>query len=282
MRARLQQEGWARAGEVVRQTIVGTMQDGMIHAGNIAYLSIVTLLPLIILVTAVTGVFGQTEAGQAVIGGLLASMPDAARNVLEPVITEVLTVRTGNLLWAGAAMALWTVAGFVETIRDIFHRAYQSERGRPAWVYRLISIGSTLIAVILLLAAFISQLVLQLVLRYLDYFLPVDIVIPAWADFSRLVPSMLIFLALWAIYKLLAPADFRGCPAWPGALLTSMVWIAAAMLIGPILATFGGMSRTYGALSGVMVTMLFFYIVGLSLVVGAQLNAALANSRQPT
>lgn len=274
--------GKARLIAVARETITGTMGDGPIYAGNVAYLSIVTLLPLIILITAATAVFGRTDAGYAVIAGLLDSLPAQAEQVLRPAIQEVLTLRTGNLLWMGGLVALWTVTRFVETIRNIFYHAYAQELGRPAWVYRLFSVGATALAMVLLLIAFISQLVLQVVLDFALDLLPYSVEIPAWIDISRLVPPVLIFLALWAIFKLLAPVGFRRSPSWPGALLTAFVWVAAAMLMGPILAAFGGMSATYGALSGVMATMLFFYIVGMALFMGAQLNAALANSDRPT
>ena len=49
-----------------------------------------------------------------------------AATLREPV-QEVLTVRTGTLLWLGAIVGLWTAASFVETIRDILRRAYRRE-----------------------------------------------------------------------------------------------------------------------------------------------------------
>lgn len=267
-----------RAKTVVREVVLDTLNGGTIRAGNLAYLSVVTLFPLVILVTAATGFFGRTDAGHAAIHGLLSALPPQASRLLGPVIHEVLRVRTGNLLWVGAAIALWTVTGFVETIRGIFYDAYEKKLDRPFWVYRLFSMGATLLAMVVLIVAFISQLFLRLLLDTLQQYFPYTVHLPSWIKLSTLVPPVIIFLALWALFKLLAPRGFREFPAWPGALLTSCVWILAASLIGPIMSTFGNMALTYGTLSGVMLTMLFFYIVGLALVVGAQLNAALANS----
>lgn len=267
---------------VARETATHVMKDGSIQAGNIAYLSIVTLFPLVILITAATHFFGRTDAGQAVIVGFLESLPLQVAQFLQPIITEVLGVRTGNLLWMGGLVALWTISRFVETIRDIFYRAYGAELRRPAWMSRLLSAGAVLLAMLVLLVGFLSQLLLLGALRYLDQIIPYSMVIPSWVDFSRFVPPLLVFAALWAIFKLLAPLECRDSPAWPGALLTTAAWVGAALLLGPILSTFGGMNMTYGALSGVMVTMLFFYVVGLALVVGGHLNAALANLQRPT
>ena len=195
----------ARAAALARETILPTLRSGSIPAGNIAYLSIVTLFPLVILITAATNMFGRTDAGQAAIAGLMAALPDQAARLLRPVIVEVLTERTGNLLWVGGLVGLWTVTGFVETIREVFHRAYDQEPSRPFWVYRLISIGATILAMFLLLAGFVSQLLLQVVFRNLRHFLPYTLTLPPWIDASRLLPPVMIFGALWAIYKLLAP-----------------------------------------------------------------------------
>jgi membrane protein len=271
-----------RARTLMLRVVLPALQGGGIHAGNIAYLAMATLFPLAILMTAAGSVFGRTDAGRMAIGGLLRAMPPQAAALLAPVIEEVLSARTGHLLWAGALVGLWTVSGFVETIRDIFHRAYAHAPTRPFWVYRLLAAGATLVAMAVLLLGFLSQLVLQLLLDHLRPVLPHPLPLPDWVDLSRFAPPVVIFGALWLLFKLLAPAGFRHSPGWPGALFTTVVWVGAALLMGPILSAFGGMGLTYGALSGVMATMLFFYVVGLALVAGAQLNAALANSTRST
>ena len=57
-------------------------------------------------------------------------------------------------------------------------------------------------------------------------------------------------------------------------------WIGTTMAMPGVLGQFGSYSFTYGSLAGVIVALLFFYIIGLGLVGGAHLNAALARDRQ--
>ena len=66
--------------------------------------------------------------------------PDVAETLRGPV-NEVLTVRTGPLLWFGGLVGLWTAASFIETIRDILRRAYGVKFCAPFWEYRLGSIA---------------------------------------------------------------------------------------------------------------------------------------------
>ena len=269
----------ARSLWLGRRVIFSTLRDGYIHAGNIAYLSIVTLLPLVILIVSVTGIFGRTDAGQAAIEGLLRALPANLAELFEPVIQEVLEARSGYLLWAGGIVALWTVTTFIETLRDIIHRAFEAPRLHAFWEYRLYSMGATLLTMLLVLVAFLSQVVLVVAMKAMRTLFPYSVDVPGWVDLSRFLPPVFIFFAIWAIFKLLAPSVHRKAAAWPGAVVTTLAWIGGSLLLGPILSRFGDMSITYGALSGVMVAMLFFYAVGFALVLGAELNAALA--KQP-
>lgn len=266
-----------RTFAVVRRTLGRTLRDGYIHAGNIAYLSLVTLLPLIILITAVTVAFGQTDAGQYAIDGMLRALPANVAELFQPVIDEVLEARTGSLLWAGGLVALWTVTTFIETLRDIMHRAYGVPLSRSFLRYRLLSIGGTIAAMVLLIVAFISQFVLLVAVKSVTGLFPAAIHLPAWLDMSRLLTPVVIFLALWALFKLLTPRSYHHRAAWPGALVTTFVWVIGLLLLGPAFSSFGQMGLTYGALSGVMLALLFFYAVGFALVLGAELNAALAD-----
>jgi membrane protein len=270
-----------RTYRVLTDVLACTMRDGYIHAGNIAYLSLVTLLPLVILITAVAVTVGQTDAGQAAIAGVLEALPPNVADLFAPVIAEVLEARTGNLLLLGGAVALWTISTFLETLRDILHRAFRVPNTRSFVESRLRSIAGTLAAMLLILIAIVSQVVLVVILKTMRLFFPAELDIPALLDWSRLISTSLVFLSLWALFKLLTPRSFRHLPAWPGAAVTTAAWVGGTLLLGPAFASFGQMSLTYGALSGVMIALLFFYAVGFALVLGAELNAALARVRNP-
>lgn len=263
---------------IVRRVFTRTLRDGYIHAGNIAYLSLVTLLPLVILITAVTVAFGQTDAGQYAINGVLRALPGNIAELFEPVITEVLQARTGNLLWIGGIVALWTVTTFIETLRDINFRAFDLEPELHFLKYRLQSLAGTIIAILLVLIIFVFQFAMVVFIRDLEALLPIGIELPGWIDWSRVVTPVVLFLALWGLLKLLTPPVRKYSPTWPGALITTIAWVVGSLLIGPTFSTFSHMGLTYGALSGVMLALLFFYAIGFALVAGVETNAAIAEA----
>ena len=96
----------------------------------------------------------------------------------------------------------------------------------------------------------------------------------------RLVPAATLFFTFYVLFFALTPARYRkhGCPKWPGALLITAWWLVTVEVLPWALGLLGGYSLTYGSLAGVMIALIFFFVVGLGVVIGAELNAALAES----
>ena len=203
----------SRGFEIVRRVAVGVYSDGFLHAGNLAYLTL-----------------------------------------------------------------LWTVSSFIGTIRDILRRAYGTGYDRPFWHYRLLGIAIAFIAVALILFALAAQIVVTAIEQVVIRFVPAA---QHLLDFEAgwVWATIAVFGGLFALFWTLAPSAYRSAafPKWPGALATTLWWGGALALLPPALALFGGYALTYGSLAGVIVALLFFWIVGFGLVIGAHLNAALAN-----
>ncbi len=266
--------------EVVKRVAIGVYNDGFIHAGNLAYLSIVALFPFIIVAAAVAHLLGQSQDAALTVTNILRRLPpDVAATLREP-IHEVLTVRTGTLLWLGAIVGLWTATSFVETIRDILRRAYGVKFCAPFWEYRLGSILLILAAVLLLMVAFAVSAVLTLAHEVIIRWFPLAQDIGHELGLYRLVPAVTLFCTFYGLFFALTPARYRGrgSKKWPGALFITGWWLGTVELIAPVLSLFGGYTRTYGSLAGVMIALIFFFVVGLGVVIGAELNAALAES----
>jgi len=203
--------------------------------------------------------------------------PDVAATLREP-IQEVLTVRTGTLLWLGAIVGLWTATSFIETIRDILRRAYGVKYCSPFWNYRLGSMLVILGAVLLMMIAFAVSAVLTLAHQLVIRFFPLAQDVASTLGIYRLVPAATLFFTFYVLFFVLTPSRYRkrDCRKWPGALFITTWWLATAEILPSVLSLFGGYSRTYGSLAGVMISLIFFFVVGLGVVIGAELNAALA------
>ena len=266
--------------EVVKRVAIGVYNDGFIHAGNLAYLSIVALFPFFIVAAAVAHLLGQGQDAQLTVMNILRRLPPNVSDTLREPIQEVLTVRTGPLLWVGAVVGLWTAASFIETIRDILRRAYGVKFCAPFWEYRLGSILLILGAVLVMMIAFAASTALTFAHHLLLQWFPFAEGLGTTLGIYRLVPAATLFVTFYGLFFALTPARYRklGCRKWPGALFITAWWLATVEILPNLLGMLGGYNLTYGSLAGVMIALIFFFVVGLGVVIGAELNAALAES----
>ena len=269
------------AWDVVKRVAIGVYEDGFIHAGNLAYLAMVALFPFFILAAALAKLLGRSEDGEWAVATIFSRLPPNVANVLAGPIDEVLQARSGALLWFGAIVGLWTAASLIETIRDILRRAYGVKYNAPFWEYRLGSLAFILAAVMLLMAAFGATVLLTSFHHYLVRAIPFSEGLGAELGIYRfLVPAVTLFIPIYMLLVFLTPSRYRRieCHKWPGALLITCWWLLIVELLPDAIGLFGGYDKTYGSLAGVMVALLFFFVVGLGVVTGAELNAALADA----
>lgn len=284
LRARFGKAAIERAKKEIRPLIVakrvgiGLYDDGFIHAGNLAYLSLLAIFPFLILAAAVARLFGLTEDTALAVATILGRLPPNVRSVLEGPVDEVLQGRSGGLLWFGAIVGLWTAASFIETIRDILRRAYGVQYSASFWQYRLAAMAIILGSVVLLFGAFAVSVVLSSIHQFVVTTLPASEGLARELGFYRLVPGLTLFATFYIIFLALTPSRYRTieCRKWPGALIATVWWLATVELLPWALGLFGGYELTYGSLAGVIVVLLFFFVAGLGVVAGAELNAALA------
>lgn len=211
---------------------------------------------------------------------VLLQVPPDIRKLLTGPIQEVLTARTGPLLWFGGLVGLWTAASFIETLRDILRRAYGVKYSAPFWEYRLISIGFILASVLLLMTAFAASVAMSSIEALIIHVFPRLAPLASSIQLYKLIPAGALYLTIYVIFVVLTPRRYRriDCRKWPGALLVTCWWLGTAELLPQALRLAGGYSLTYGSLAGVMITLLFFFVIGLGVVMGAELNAALAET----
>ena len=274
----------SRVWEVAKKVAVDTFNDGFIHAGNLAYLSMLAIFPFFILGAALFDVIGGRDNAQALIFSVAQAMPQSVAETIVPVAEDVIYARSGWLLWVGGAVGLWTVSSLIETIRDILRRAYGAKSSTVFWKTRLVSAGFILGAVITLMLSLFAQVLIGGAQEVILAAFPQ---LGEWIDtlsLSRIVPALGLALSLWVLFLTLTPPGYRGrqSPKWPGALFTAAWWLAVAAALPVVLRSAFTYDLTYGSLAGSMVTLLFFWLVGLGLVIGAELNAALAQESAPS
>ncbi|MGN6496036.1 MAG: YihY/virulence factor BrkB family protein [Tsuneonella sp.] len=269
-----------RAMEIVKRIAVGAYSDGFIHAGNLAYMAIISIFPFFILGAAIFSFIGEEGERAASINAVLYALPPIVGNVIEPVARSVIEERSGWVLWLGGIVALWTVSSLIETIRDVLRRAYGTQATQAFWKYRLFSAGVIFAAVVMLMVSLLAQVVIGAAQEVIDAYLPWLSSAIGALRLSRVIPALGLYASLYMLFYTLTPKAYRKrrYPKWPGALTTTVWWVAVTVALPPAIRSFFAYDLTYGSLAGIMIALFFFWLVGLGMVVGAELNAALAET----
>lgn len=267
----------SRIRVVTGRALQGVWTDGFIHAGNIAYLTLLTLFPFFIVVAAIAQAFGRGAETIVAVRQFLMQVPLDVRTVLEKPIGDVLAARSGTLLWVGALAGLWSVGGFIATLKDILYRAYGVRSTSTFWMARLRYTLITLGSVLLVLVSFLVQAVLTGADQFVSRVIPfADDQLRFLISASRLIPGLFIFGAFYLLFYVMTPRRYRRCIKWPGPLFIAFWWLLVTALLPSVLGLLGGYDLTYGSLAGVMIALVYFFTLGLGVVFGAHLNAALA------
>lgn len=269
-----------RSAVVLRRVWAGVIHDGTIHAGNFAYMVLIALFPFFITGAALFSLVGEANDRTAAVNTVLMALPPVVANVLSPVAHAVIEARTGGLLWIGGLVGLWTVGSLVETIRDILRRAYGTRLLHGFWRYRLMSTGLIIASVVLILLSIAAQVVIGTVMETVTTFLPQATGLIDTLALTRAIPALVLFGSLWLLFISLTPGTYsaRIYPKWPGALFVTLWWLIVTTVLPKLLRHMFLYDLTYGSLAGVMITLFFFWLIGLGMVIGAELNAALAET----
>ncbi len=267
-----------RAFIIIERTAVGVYNDGFTFAGNFAYLALLAVFSFFIVAAAIAGGFGQTAVGTEIVEAFLVTVPPAVAGALNDPIRDAMTARTGPLLWFSAIVGLWTTTSLIETIREILHRAYGVQAQRAFWEYRLTSILLILFSVFFAMLALSAQFVVAGISEFLGNYFPAFQTDTLWLSLANIVPFLVLFATLYLLFRLLTPRQYRPrqYPKWPGAVFISGWWLLITGLLPVFLKYAANYQLTYGSLAGVIITLIFFYLVGLGMVIGAEINAALA------
>jgi membrane protein len=265
---------------VIVRVAVGCYNDGLIHAGNLAYMSMLAIFPFFILGAAVLNAVGDPGDQLAAVEAVEGALPPSVGRVIGPAARDAIEARSGWLLWAGSLIALWTVSSLIETIRDILRRAYGTAHTASFLWHRLLSTGMVVLAMVLLIVALLAQVMIGTAEQLVDAWAPQLASALDSLAFSRVFPALVVFVSIYLLFYWLAPAAYRVAryPKWPGALAVTIWWVVVSLGFPPLLRALFSYSMTYGSLAGIMIALFFFWLIGLGVVVGAELNAALART----
>jgi membrane protein len=285
--------GWIQeAGRGIKERVLNTpglrvlvlaIRNYILHqsanqAGSLAFSSVLAMFPLLILLSASAGYIGKPGDAAQLASRVMEYAPQLVREVMQPVIDQVLAHRNQALLAIGVVVTLWTASSGMQAIRSALNRAYGIERGLAFWKARIKVTLFTVIVGSAILVAFSSVVILPYVWQVLADNVG-DGPDVHWVRHAvRYALAYLVLVALYALmYGWLPDIRQRIYTVLPGALVGAAMWVGAAAALSYTLRTAGKLALLYGSFAGVVATLVFLYISATTLIFGAEINGVLRN-----
>ncbi|KAA1037681.1 YihY/virulence factor BrkB family protein [Macrococcus equipercicus] len=241
-------------------------------AAQLAYYFLLSLFPLLIFLLTLIPLFNVDQT--TITDAISQNAPGDTAKMINGIVGDVMKSSSGGLLSFGIIAALWSASNGMTALMNAFNVAYEVEDGRNPIIAKLLSVLFTVVMILVLaitlaLPVFGEQIgnflfgKLGLESQFKWIFNVIKVVLP-------LIVTFVVFMTLYAI----APhVKLRWKSVLPGALFATIVWLGASALFGVYVSNFANYSKTYGSIGGVIVLMLWLYLTGFIIIIGAQINA---------
>ena len=264
-----------RAYRVLRSAYLAfEADDGIPMAGYIAFSGLLAIFPFLIFAVSLTAALLGPEQGSEAIDILFQYAPPHVAQTLEPALMDVLSGRGDGLLTFSILLTIWLASNAFEAFRITFDRAYDVEETRGYILRRIIAIGfvfvGAIVAGILGVSVVLAPLLLQAASAWFGILIP-----GSTAALSFILGLLVFTLFLLLMHRYLPGRGMKGKRIWPGVLITVCLWVSGALAFSKYLSMTPSYTITYGALAGVIVTLVFFYLSGVAIIFGAEVNAVL-------
>jgi membrane protein len=266
--------------DLVKRTVKETSEDDCLGlAAQLAYYFFLALFPAILFIVALASFFPLTNVIDEIVRALQPIAPGEILTFLEEQLRRISNSNNGGILTLGVLGAMWSSSAAIVAISGALNRAYDIEEGRPWWKVRLTAIGLTLALAVLILMSFSLIVVGPTLAQHLASSFGLGTLFEwGWKILQWPVAFFLVSTAVGLVYYLAPDAEQDWAWITPGAVVGTLLWVIASLLFKVYVANFANYNATYGAVGGVIVLLLWFYISGLAVLVGAEMNAEIEHA----
>jgi len=269
-------------GGTIKRTLKEFSEDGLTDwAASLTYYGVLALFPAL---TALLSIVGLLTNPQQLTDAITAVVPAQAADTLNPVIQQIAgSSGAASLgLIIGVAAAVWTASGYVGAFTRAANVVYETPEGRKIWKLKPLQLLITLVG-ILFAALILAMLVLSgPVVDAIGQSIGLgDTALTVWSWAKWPVILVLLALMIAVLYYSTPNVKLRGFKfVSPGAGVAILVAIVASAAFAFYVANFSSYNKTYGALAGVVIFLIWFWLINLALLFGIELDAEVERTKE--
>jgi membrane protein len=272
----------ASAGSTLKRTVKEFSDDNLPHwAAALTYYAVLSIFPALLAVVSILGLIGSS-AIQPMIDNLGSVAPGPAKTILTGALKGLQqSGGTGVLFFVALAGAIWSASGYISAFMDASNAIYDIEEGRPIWKKLPLRLAITVVMLVLLAVSALAVVLTGPVAKQAGNLFGVgSSALTIW-DIAKWPVLVLIVSFMFAVLYYSAPnVKQPGIKSvLPGGILAVILWIVVSAGFAFYVASFGSYNKTYGALGGVIVFLVWLWLTNLAILLGAEFNAERARGR---
>jgi membrane protein len=248
-------------------------------AAGCAFYALLAMVPALSALVVLYGLIADPAQVQEQVAAASGVIPAEVRDILANELSEMAGASPTGLSWGLAVtlgLAIWYASTAVKSLILALNIALKEEETRGLIKFNLIGLALTVLLIASVILALVTIVGVPAVLAYLGLDGQLDLVL-------RLVrwPILAIFviLGLAVLYRL---APCRASARWRwvshGAVLATLIWLAASVGFSIYVSNFGNFNATYGSLGAIVVVLFWLYISAFVIIIGARLNGEIEHA----
>jgi membrane protein len=272
----------ASTGSALKRTVKEFSDDNLTHwAAALTYYGVLSIFPALLAVVSILGLIGSS-AIQPLLDNLGTVAPGPAKDILTGALKGLQNGGGSGVLFVVAlAGAIWSASGYISAFMDASNAIYDIEEGRPIWKKLPLRIAITVVMLLLLTVSALAVVLTGPLAEQAGSLFGVgDSALAAW-DIAKWPILVLVVSFMFAVLYYSAPnVKQPGLRAvLPGGVLAVALWIVLSAAFALYVASFGSYNKTYGALGGVIVFLVWLWLTNIAVLLGAEFNAERARGR---
>ena len=266
--------------ELLKRTFNETLADDVFNlAAQQAYYFFFALFPALLALLSIASFFPIHDLSAQIEAALTRVAPGDVVRIVMDQVRQISGANAGGILTVAFLFTIWSSSTAVVSVCNTLNVAYDITESRPWWKVRLTAIALTLGLALFILASMTLVLAGPALAERAAETMALG---PAfewtWKIAQWPVVFVLVATAVALVYYYAPDAEQDWVWITPGSLLATVLWVASSLAFRFYIVNFGNYNETYGAIGGVMVLMLWFYVSGVALLIGAELNAEIEHA----
>jgi membrane protein len=272
--------GWWGA---LKRTVTEFREDNLTDwAAALTYYGVLAIFPALIVLVSILGLVGES-ATQPLIDNLGSVAPGPAQEIFTNAIKNLQGSQgaAGVAFIIGLLAAIWSASGYVAAFMRASNAIYDMPEGRPVWKTLPVRVGLTVLLLVLLAISTVAVVLTGgLAEKVGDLIGLGDTAVTVW-NIAKWPVLLLVVSFMFAVLYWAAPNVKQPGFRWlsPGGILAVIGWLIASGAFALYVSNFGSYNKTYGALAGVVVFLVWLWISNIMVLLGAEFNAELERGK---